>query len=402
MSLTALAWSRNSFAWREPLGNLLICAYMALVVFLPESFDQLRQSLLDESRRAGLQAGVSADFALLLLAVQGLEFIGLKWKSAAVYYRLQNRVVSLRFGLGIFVFWLFHMAVSLMLGVSASQAFDGDVTRGGGWTAGILLAVIGKEMVLLAFLLNLWGNDSTSPATQGWREVAADVLLFFFNLIAYTSLWEAFVFDPKNSLLLHWNHPLSLVIEATAAILLVCMMILPFKIPWLTEIWAKRAFDRTTGQAVLSLCLLFFVAINPLLDGEHELAQALHEPELVQRLFLSDWPGEHLPAEIERLQRLQVMVVQRSPLRSIPKQIGDLSGLTTLVLRQSQLAELPPQIGRLQQLQVLDVSNNRLQKLPQELESLHWLKELYLQGNPLSRQEIEMLRQKLPQTRILF
>jgi hypothetical protein len=294
------------------------------------------------------------------------------------------------------------MAVSLMLGVSASQAFDADVVSVGGWTAIILLAIIVKEMVLLAFLLDLWGNDSTSPATQGWREATADFLLFLFNIIAYTTLWEAFVFEPKNSLLLHWNQPFSLVIEATASILLVCMMILPFKIPWLTEIWAKRAFDRSTGQAAVSLSLLFFVAVNPLLAGEHELAQALNEPEQVQRLFLPEWPGEVLPGEIGKLQRLQALVVDRSPLRSLPPQIGELSDLNTLVLRQTQLTGLPDEITRLHQLRSIDVSYSQMKSLPQGLTNLVQLRELRLKGNPLLQTEVEALRKKMPNTKIVF
>ena len=403
MNFAAMNLKRTSFAWREPLANLLMCVYMSLIIFMPEAYEQwFRQPVLEETRLANQQAAVSVKFALLLLGLQWLEFIALKWKTAAVFHRLQGMRLSLRFGLGIFIFWLFHMAVSLMLGASACLAFETDLTSGGGWTALIFFTVIGKEMVLLAFLLDLWGNDSTSPLTQGWREGAADVLLFVFNIVAYTSLWESVVFEPKNSLLLNWNQPVFLFIETSAAFLLVCMTILPLKIPWLTETWARRAFDRSTGQAVLSLCMLFFVAISPLLAGEHDLAQALHEPERAQRLFLPAWPGEALPGDIGKLQGLQVLVIERSPLRSIPPQIGELNDLTTLILRENRLSGLPLELRQLQQLRVLDVSDNRVQRLPQVLPQLAGLKELRLKGNPLPQAEVEALRKKMPQTRIVF
>lgn len=403
VNFSAQTQKQASCAWREPLANLLLCAYMALIIFLPEAYEQwFRQPLLEETRLANKHSAVSVKFALLLLGLQGLEFIALKWKTAAVFFRLQGTALSLRFGLGIFIFWLFHMAVSIMLAASACLAFETDLTSGGGWTALVFFTVIGKEMILLSFLLDLWGNDSTNPLTQGWREGAADVLLLVFNIVAYTSLWESVVFEPQNSLLLHWNQPVFLFVETIAAFLLVCMTILPFKIPWLTEIWARRAFDRSTGQAALSLCLLFFVAISPLLAGEHDLAQALHEPEQVYRLFLPAWPGATLPGEIEKLQELQVLVIERSQLRAIPPQIGELTDLTALILRQNQLAGLPPELGRLHQLRVLDVSDNRLQKLPQVLPQLGGLKELRLKGNPLLQAEVEALRKKMPQTRIVF
>ena len=398
-----LGLKRTSFVWREPLANLLMCAYLSLIIFMPETYEQwFRQPLLDETSLASQQAAVSIKFALLLLGLQGLEFIALKWKTAAVFHRLQGRQLSMKFGLGIFVFWLFHLAVSIMLGASACLAFDTDLSNVGGWTAVIFLAVIGKEMILLAFLLDLWGNDSANPLTQGWRERMADVLLFVFNIVAYTSLWESVVFEPRNSLLLRWDQPVFLFIETAAAFLLICMTILPLKIPWLTEVWAKRAMDRSTGQAVFSLCTLFFVAISPLFAGEHNLSQALHTPERVQRLFLPAWPEETLPDDIQTLQEVQALVIERSPLRLLPPQIGELSGLTVLVLRQTQLSGLPAEISRLRHLRTLDLSDNQLQKLPQGLANLGQLREIRLKGNPLAPAEVETLRKTMPQTKILF
>ena len=124
MNFAAMNLKRTSFAWREPLANLLMCVYMSLIIFMPEAYEQwFRQPVLEETRLANQQAAVSVKFALLLLGLQGLEFIALKWKTAAVFHRLQGFRLSLRFGLGIFIFWLFHMAVSLMLGASACLAF---------------------------------------------------------------------------------------------------------------------------------------------------------------------------------------------------------------------------------------------------------------------------------------
>lgn len=403
MNYAAFGFKRERSSWRETLANLLLCAYMSLIILLPETYDQwFRQPLLDETRLANQQAAVSVKFALLLLGLQGLEFIALKWKTAAVFHRLQGSQLSLQFGLGIFVFWLFHMAISIMLGASAGLAFTTDLAAGGGWTAMIFLAIIGKEMVLLAFLLDLWGNDSANPLTQGWREGTADVLLFVFNMVAYTSLWESLVFEPRNSLLLRWDQPVFLFIETAAAFLLICMTILPLRIPWLTEVWSKRAADRSTAQALLSLGTLFFVAISPLFAGEHDLAQALHAPEQVQRLFLPGWHGETLPGEIQTLQEAQVLVIERSPLRLLPPQIGEMTDLTVLVLRQTQLSRLPFEITRLRQLRILDLSDNRLQTLPQGLANMGQLREIRLKGNPLAPVEVETLRKKMPQTKILF
>ena len=76
MNFAAMNLKRTSFAWREPLANLLMCVYMSLIIFMPEAYEQwFRQPVLEETRLANQQAAVSVKFALLLLGLRSLNLV---------------------------------------------------------------------------------------------------------------------------------------------------------------------------------------------------------------------------------------------------------------------------------------------------------------------------------------
>ena len=414
---------------KEPISNLLIGVAMITFAFFPELFeDRIRVPLIEQTDMAIRQNGVSIGFAVFLLVLQGVEFVALKWKSAAVFSRNRNVFLSVKLGIGIFVLWLFHLAVSLLLGITADQALGINADGSRKWEGIVICAVIVKELFLLPFLLDLWGNEAAklaAPAELARKETVADLLLFVFSAVAYITLWEYLAFDPQSSLVRYWTQPVMLWIEGFAAILLICMTLIPLKIPWLTEVWITRAFNRQTAVAGLSLLSLFLAALSPLFAGQHDLAKALAEPERTHRLFLQGFSGQSLPAEINTLQYLQVLFVENGTLQSLPPSIGELKDLRylqiqstslstvhrgiggleelgTLILRRNHLSSLPPEIGLLQNLRLLDISDNKLKRLPQGIEEMQALRELRLQGNPLSKDEVELLRMKMPRTKIVF
>lgn len=82
--------------------------------------------------------------------------------------------------------------------------------------------------------------------------------------------------------------------------------------------------------------------------------------------------------------------------------ISFITTLKYLDVSNNSLREVPSWINQLVDLRLLDVSHNSLSRLPDELGALSRLERLILRGNPLPDEEINKIRQKLPQTTIEF
>jgi Leucine-rich repeat (LRR) protein len=86
---------------------------------------------------------------------------------------------------------------------------------------------------------------------------------------------------------------------------------------------------------------------------------------------------------------------------SIPAEIRMLSKLEVLDLSDNMMTGLPAEVGQLSRLIILDLSNNQLTGLPMELGNLASLETLDLRGNDYSKQDLDQIRQKIPQASIL-
>jgi hypothetical protein len=408
---------------QESFFNLLMGLYMACIVLFPDFYDRwFRDPILDRSDMAIRQSGTSFRFGVMILVLQVFEFIGLKWKSAAIFHRHTTVSMTTNAGIGVFVLWIFHSAVSILLGITAFQAFGLSFDKDENWSLALILVIVLKELFLLAFLIDF---RDIKPAVPLWKETSADIFLFVFNAVAYITIWESIAFDPKSSLILLRNNPAIQWIEGFAAILLFCMTILPLKIPWLTGLWYSKSFDRKTAAACMSLLSIVVVALSPLFIGQHDFQKALKDPDRTTRLYLIQFPERTLPEEIEQLYRLQVLFaekgklealppsigelkelrylnLQSNDLKALPREIGELESLRTLVLQRNQLASLPVEVKQLLNLRTLDLSRNRFKQIPSAILSLPHLREIKLTGNPLPREEIESLRKKMPYTKITF
>lgn len=399
---------------------------MACIVLFPDFYEHwFRDPLLDQADMSFQKTAVNYKFGAFLLFLQIAEIVALKWKSDAVFHRIRSISASEASGYGIFLLWIFHTAVSVLLGLNASQSFGMDINSDDNWAVGLLFVIVIKELFLLAFLIDLKEITEIRPAVPVWKETIADVILLVFNAVAYTIIWEYLAFDPESSLVpLRSNMPLFFV-EATAALLLFCMTILPLKIPWLTELWYTSTFDRRTAASLMSLLSIAFIALSPITIGHSDLYQALLEPHHTTRLFLTGFAERRLPPDIEQLQYLNVLYIKQGGLESIPpeigelkelrylniqstristipKEVGSLESLRTLILRRNQLTSLPGEIEQLGNLRILDLSRNRLKSLPSGIHSLQNLRELKLSGNPLPKDAVETLRKELPHTKIEF
>lgn len=110
-----------------------------------------------------------------------------------------------------------------------------------------------------------------------------------------------------------------------------------------------------------------------------------------------------LPAEIGNLTQLVKFDVSHNNLTgALPAEIGRLTKLQILNASDNKLTGIPAEIARLTNLQTIDFSNNGITDLPNEIYNLTQLKTLNLSNNPISQEKIDILKQKLPNTEIIF
>ena len=86
---------------------------------------------------------------------------------------------------------------------------------------------------------------------------------------------------------------------------------------------------------------------------------------------------------------------------SIQSQVRNLKNLQVLNASNNQMSGVPAEIGQLSNLKTLDLSNNLLTGLPNELGNLTQLQTLNLKGNAYSKQDLDIIREKLINTTIL-
>ncbi|MBI5135453.1 leucine-rich repeat domain-containing protein [Candidatus Uhrbacteria bacterium] len=86
---------------------------------------------------------------------------------------------------------------------------------------------------------------------------------------------------------------------------------------------------------------------------------------------------------------------------ALPAEIRHLSRLRELRASNNAMTGVPAEIGQLSNLEVLDLSNNAITGLPYELGNLKRLRVFNLKGNPFSQQDLDRIRQGIPQATII-
>jgi Leucine-rich repeat (LRR) protein len=110
------------------------------------------------------------------------------------------------------------------------------------------------------------------------------------------------------------------------------------------------------------------------------------------------------PADILSKTRTQALDLSRNALTgAIPAEIRFLQDLEVLNMSDNDMTGLPAELGQLKKLRILNVSNNRLTGIPHELGDLSSLQVLDLSGNDISKQDLDVIRARLPaSTQILL
>lgn len=110
---------------------------------------------------------------------------------------------------------------------------------------------------------------------------------------------------------------------------------------------------------------------------------------------------ENISENIGRLHRLQYLNLDSNQLTKLPQSLGQLKRLEWLELGQNNLEILPESIGQLSNLRYLNLTYNKIQALPNSFYELNNLTELYIEGNLLNVAQIQRLKEKMPNTRII-
>ncbi|GLJ44526.1 hypothetical protein SUGI_0934850 [Cryptomeria japonica] len=108
----------------------------------------------------------------------------------------------------------------------------------------------------------------------------------------------------------------------------------------------------------------------------HELPHKLTNQAYLRELYLDGTSIKELPANIDKLSKLEVLKVGSPFLRSLPMSLGNLSCLTRLTINHCpKLKYLPESLGHLGHLEYLKLGWSELDELP-SFENLNSLKEL--------------------------
>ncbi|WP_187344905.1 leucine-rich repeat domain-containing protein [Cystobacter ferrugineus] len=121
----------------------------------------------------------------------------------------------------------------------------------------------------------------------------------------------------------------------------------------------------------------------------------------LERLWLGSTGLKQLPGELGRLGKLKRLDLSfNRELRSLPPEVGQLQALESLNLKNTGLTSLPEELGRLERLTFLDLQATELKSLPACLFQMKSLKTLDLYWTPIPPEEIERLRQALPDCKV--
>ncbi len=118
-------------------------------------------------------------------------------------------------------------------------------------------------------------------------------------------------------------------------------------------------------------------------------------------LDLSRQSLTRIPSDIFSRIDLEELNLSNNRLTGAPQaEIRHLQKLRVLDLSNNNLTGLPAELGQLSNLETLDVSGNALTGLPMELGNLTQLRLLDVSGNPYSKQDLDQIVKKLPNTEI--
>lgn len=99
---------------------------------------------------------------------------------------------------------------------------------------------------------------------------------------------------------------------------------------------------------------------------------------------------EHIPDEIEKLEKLTVLLANKNKISKISEKIKSLKKLVSLQLSNNRLNIIPPIIWEIRSLETLVLSGNRISEIPKGIAQLSSLEKLHLSNNNLVELDFEI------------
>lgn len=116
-----------------------------------------------------------------------------------------------------------------------------------------------------------------------------------------------------------------------------------------------------------------------------DLAKATKEPLQVKELNLQNTGLNQIPPEVFRCKNLYVLRLDGNNISEIPDSIKKLKLLTTISLSENNLQTFPKALLYVPTLKKIDLSKNGLRRIPRKIKKLDKLEEIILWGNNFSR-----------------
>jgi len=296
-------------------------------------------------------------------------------------------------GPGIFLLWMFHTVVSVIMTIIAMGAFgiNFDNHRADALLSAALFASVIKEIAILVIIIGGIGKRRSSKL----KNLLADMLFLLFYSLAFTTVIGNILkpHDYSNYLMAsHYSIPLTL-LNTFIVILLFFMLYLPLRIPY----FLYERYENTRELIIGGLSILLVAAgvVLPLFDGETSIESALEHPRDVEMLFLNGRGITELPEDITKLTDLRVLHLGYNNIHEIPEWIVRLERLQWIGLGGNSFREFPVILLELPRLREIDLHYNRIKKLPDDLTRFTRLRSLNLRSNSMLPPEKKRVRDAL-------
>ncbi len=369
------------------LTNFFLTGYL---VFLHELvYDFFFYDHVHEVSRRVLHEGAKNYLfgIILLIAIVG-EVAAFYWKTR------YNR--STREGGPVFLLWIFHTVVAVVMSIFALEALGFGFDENAGISAAAMFITVIKELVLLMFIITAPEEQKVSPL----RGIMGDIFFALFYSLAYTVVIGNILLPANydNYLFAFWYSKAGFIMNSLVVLLLFFMFYMPLRLPY----YISKGINSTRARILsgISLALVALTALLPLYEGEYSLEGALEKPGETRMLFLNSRKLQELDSRIGELKELRVLHLGFNGLSTLPPEFAGLEKLEWLDLSGNRFKEIPSVVLQLPSLRELDIHYSGVRRFPADLTSFKNLKKIHIKSNPLRRGEKERLIRALGRSRV--
>ncbi|HOP64076.1 MAG TPA: leucine-rich repeat domain-containing protein [Spirochaetota bacterium] len=320
-------------------------------------------------------------------------FLAVAGEMYAFILKTRHCNISAKEGGGVFLLWMFHTVISVIMTIIAMGAFGITFDSGSGlWLlTAMLFGTVIKELVILGIIVT--GSEKRKPSKS--KSMLADFLFLLFYSLAYTIVIGNILKpnDYNNYLLASYYSTPLIIMNTFIVLLLFFMLYLPLRMPYFIFENYESGKEKVLGA--VSILLVAAAAVLPLFEGEVSLERALKNPREVEVLFLNSRELNEVPGEVQNLKNLRVLHLGFNRLSDLPPWINKLERLEWIGLGGNRFEEVPEELLTLPRMKEIDIHYNRIQRLPEDLSPFRKLRSLNLRSNMILQREKERIRKEL-------